>query len=126
MLVTSIFFFSHNCILSRTNFAIWITFNLSSANALNLEWSKILLFGKELTHYYTTPHFDALNTYSCGKHCKKQFLLFSQCFLPYMVLIFHFKCTLKCRLQFVSVWTILKFCGLVMGQHAYLDKENFF
>ena len=27
--------------------------------------------------------------------CNKQFLLFSQCFLPYMVLIFHFKCTLK-------------------------------
>ena len=23
--------------------------------------------------------------------------LFSQCFLPYMTLIFHFKCTLKCR-----------------------------
>ena len=22
------------------------------------------------------------------------------CFLPYMILIFHFKCTLKCRLQF--------------------------
>ena len=32
--------------------------------------------------------------------CNKQFLLFSQCFLPYMTLIFHFKCTLKCRLQF--------------------------
>ena len=28
--------------------------------------------------------------------CKKQFLLFSQCFLPCMVLIFHFTCTLKC------------------------------
>ena len=27
--------------------------------------------------------------------CNKQFLLFSQGFLPYMVLIFHFKCTLK-------------------------------
>ena len=27
--------------------------------------------------------------------CNKQFLLFSQCFLSYMVLIFHFKCTLK-------------------------------
>ena len=27
--------------------------------------------------------------------CNKQFLLFSQCSLPYMVLIFHFKCTLK-------------------------------
>ena len=47
--------------------------------------------------------------------CNKKFLLFSQCFLPYMVLIFHFKCTLKCRLQFVSVWTSLKFCRLVMG-----------
>ena len=26
--------------------------------------------------------------------CNKQFLLFSQCFLPYMVLIFHSICTL--------------------------------
>ena len=47
--------------------------------------------------------------------CNKQFLPFSQYFLPYMILIFHFKCTLKCRLQFVSVWTGLKFCRLVMG-----------
>ena len=31
-------------------------------------------------------------------------------FLPYMIFIFHFECTLKCRLQFVSVWTSLKFC----------------
>ena len=29
--------------------------------------------------------------------CYKQFPLFSQCFLPYMALIFHFKCTLKCQ-----------------------------
>ena len=29
----------------------------------------------------------------------EQFLLFSQCFLPYMALIFHFKYTRKCRLQ---------------------------
>ena len=27
--------------------------------------------------------------------CNKQFLLFSQCFLPAMVLIFHFKCISK-------------------------------
>ena len=47
--------------------------------------------------------------------CYKQFLLFSQCFLPYTALIFHFKCTLKCRLQSVSIWTSLKFCRLVMG-----------
>ena len=47
--------------------------------------------------------------------CNKQFLLFSQCFLPYMTLIVHFKCTLKCCLQSVSVWISLKFCRLVMG-----------
>ena len=34
-----------------------------------------------------------------------------------MVLIFHFKCTLKCRLQFLSIWTSLKFCRLVMGSN---------
>ena len=28
--------------------------------------------------------------------CSKQFLLFSPCLLPYMVLIFHFKFTLQC------------------------------
>ena len=41
--------------------------------------------------------------------CNKQFLLFSQCFIPYMALTFHFKCTLKCHLQFVSIGTRLKF-----------------
>ena len=41
--------------------------------------------------------------------CNKQFLLFSQCFLHYVALIFHFKYTLKCRLQFVSIWSSLKF-----------------
>ena len=35
--------------------------------------------------------------------CNKQFFLFSQCFLPYMVLFFYFKCTLKCCLRFVSI-----------------------
>ena len=66
--------------------------------------------GKELhptyfTHYHTMPHFDALQIYSCGKHCEKreiacnkQFLLCLQCFLHYRALIFHFKFTLKCRL----------------------------
>ena len=34
---------------------------------------------------------------------RKGEIAFLQCFLPYMVLIFHFKCTLKCRLQFVSI-----------------------
>ena len=30
-----------------------------------------------------------------------------------MVLIFHFKCSLKCHLQFVAIWTSLKVCHLV-------------
>ena len=74
-----------------------------------------------ITHYHTIPHFDTLMIFSCGKHCEKrrkgeiacnkQFLLFSQRFLPHMVLIFHFNCTLKCRLQFVWNWTNLKFCS---------------
>ena len=47
--------------------------------------------------------------------CNKQFLLFSQCFLPYMTLHFHFQCTLKCCLQFVSIWTSLTIYRLVLG-----------
>ena len=81
------------------------------------------LVGKGLTHFHTIPHFDALKVYSCRNivrkgeiACNKQFLLFSQHSLPYMVIIFHFKCTLKCRLQFILIWTSLKFCCLVMGQ----------
>ena len=68
------------------------------------------------------PHFDARKIYICGKHCEKgeiacnnQFLLFSQCFLSYMTLSFHFEFTLKCHLQFVSIWTSQKFDLLVMG-----------
>ena len=41
--------------------------------------------------------------------CNKQVILFSQFFLPYMALTFHFKCNSKCRLQFVSIWTGLNF-----------------
>ena len=35
--------------------------------------------------------------------CDKQFLLFSQCFLPYMALFFHINCFFKGHLQFVSI-----------------------
>ena len=41
MLVTMVF------TPSRRNFITWATFNWSSANALNLDQSKILLFGKD-------------------------------------------------------------------------------
>ena len=72
-------------------------------------------YGSRLTHYLTMPHFDTQKIYSRRKHCNKPFLLFPQCFLPYKALIFHLICALKCRLQFVSIWTSLKFCHLVMG-----------
>ena len=69
-----------------------------------------------LTCYHTVPHFNALKISSCGKHCEKRRNVLEQAisplltvFLSYMVLIFHFKCFLKCLLQFVSIWTCLKF-----------------
>ena len=40
-------------ILSKTNQDLWVTIILSSANAFNLEESKLLLLGKELTLYQT-------------------------------------------------------------------------
>ena len=76
---------------------------------------------KILTNYHTTPHFDALKIYSCGKHCEKRrncllqaISSFLTMFSTVYTLIFHFKCTLKCRLQFISIWSSLKFCRLVM------------
>ena len=66
------------------------------------------------------PHFDTLKKYSVENIVrkgeiawKKQFPPFLQCFLTYIALIFHFKCSLICCL--VSIWTSLKFCGLVMS-----------
>ena len=84
--------------------------------------SKNICFSFSLTHYHTMPHFDTIKICSCGKHCGKKgemacnkpFLLFSYCFQPYIALILHFQYTLKCRLQFVAIWTSLKFCRLVM------------
>ena len=86
---------------------------------INSHWTYWLDFNpyQPLTHYHTIPYFDALKTYSCRKHCdkrrkvkkgkiykavenfvtkreiacNKQFLLSSQCFLPYIVIVFHFK-----------------------------------
>ena len=72
-----------------------------------------------LTYYHTILHFDALTTYSCGKHC----------FLRYMAPIVHFKCTLNCRLQFVSIWTSLNFWhnyGNGLKLSLYAHKSDLF
>ena len=42
-------------ILHKTNFNCWVTFILLSANVVSLDWSKIFLFGRELTFYHTIP-----------------------------------------------------------------------
>ena len=68
---------------------------------------------RSLSQDHTIPHFDALKIFSCGKHCEKrrnclcnkQFLLFSQCFRPYIVIIFHFICIL-------TLYLICKFWAL--------------
>ena len=49
-------------------------------------------------------HLNAIKIYSCRKHCEKR----------RNSLFLHFKCTFKC-LQFVSIWTSLKFCRLGTG-----------
>ena len=41
-----------------------------------------------------------------------------------LALIFAFKCTLKCRLKFVSFWTSLKFSHLLMGYSAFEMKNK--
>ena len=56
--------------------------------------------------------------------CNKQFLLFSQFFLPNIALHSHFKCTLKCRLQFVSIWINLK--NLSSAKELITLKEKAF
>ena len=76
------------------------------------------------------PHFDALKMYSCGKHCSKQFLLYSQSFLPYMAHIFYFRCTLKCRLQFILILDrseiLLSGNGLTFGMLTKRHKNGHF
>ena len=80
-------------------------------------------------------HFDALKIYNCNK----QFLLFSQCFLHYMVLIFRFECTLKMSSAIcfnldqskilssgngLTVWRKKAFENIV-GEGEYVDNQHF-
>ena len=63
--VTSIFCISNNILYHSGN-------KLSFLSNTNFVVSKILLCCKELIHYLTMPHFDALKIYSCWKHCEKR------------------------------------------------------
>ena len=80
-----------------------------------------------ITLYNTIPSFNPLphnatfwcteDIYSFGKRSEKR----ENCL--YMAFIFHLQCTLKCRLQFVSVWTGQKFCRLVMVKDHKEDAQ---
>ena len=78
-----------------------------------------------LTHYHTMPHFDALKIYSCEKHREERRNCYFSFFHNVSALYgtyFYFKCTLKCRLEFVSICTSLKFCRLVIGCHILFKQ----
>ena len=103
-----------------TYFSFEIHCKMSSAICLNLDQSKILSSGKELTYSNTMTPFDASGKGAFWKHCGKrrnclykQFLLFPQCFLLYHRQKLSFLLHLICRLQMLSIWTKLKFCRLV-------------
>ena len=131
MLVIKIFSFSHNVFYPFKNkFQFFSHLFLSSANAFNLDQSKISSFGKELievwrcsplsmlTQYYTNPGFDDHAIESYWKHCGKgKKYSHREC-----VYVSHFKSNLSFRLQMLSVWSSLKFCCLVKtmdGFHPY-------
>ena len=59
-----------------------------------------------------------------GIACNKQFLLFSQCFLPYTALMFHFKCNFKCRLQFFSIQSKILSSGNGLQCNLNLPKPQ--
>ena len=75
--------------ISRINFIILATNNLSSANTFNKDQSKNLLFDKYLTLSQTSPGFYVSteqafkNTVDKGEFAhNEQFLLFPHCFPP--------------------------------------------
>ena len=53
--------------LSKTEITFFVTFNLSSANAFNLVWSNILLFGNGLKRFFVT---SAVSQNSENQYCK--------------------------------------------------------
>ena len=75
------------------------------------------------------PHFEAPKLYSCGKYCEKRRNCLQQAISPFLtmfsILYDTFFIILNAiRLQFVSIWTSLNFCRLVMGQSHKPSSYN--
>ena len=108
MLVTSIFSFpTMFSTIPKTSFDILFKSFLSSANAFNLDLSKILSFGKGLICLQYKSFENIVGKGEIAHN--EQFLLFPQCFLPiwgtfcYLYQIYNY------RLQTLSVWKGIKF-----------------
>ena len=104
----------------KANLIFPVTCILSSANAFNLDQSKILSFGKELTQYniILTFHDPGKETFEniVGKRANagnQHFLLFPKRFLPIPNEFDFFQSRLFCPLQMLSIWNSLKCCRLV-------------
>ena len=83
MLVTSIFSFT-----PEKNSCFKVTFILSSANAFNLDQSKNLLFGKELTLYHIIPYLTTPNRKAFWKHCGKRRECWQPAFSPFSTMFY--------------------------------------
>ena len=124
MLVSSIFFsFPHFLPFPNQISVFGILFILSSANAFDLDKSKILSFGKEskctLTLYHTILTFNESfkNIVEKGENAGKDHFLIFQCFsiLSKLHLI-------RC-LQMLSVWSCPKICRLEKAYSTWLHGK---
>ena len=91
---------------------------MSSAICFNLDQSKILSSGNGLSPVSLTlflvltclQYKSFENPVGKGESARdKQFLLFPQCFLPFLKTFSPFHQTRNCRLQTLSIWKSLKF-----------------
>ena len=90
--------------LSRREIIILATFDLSSANALNLVSSKTLSFGKELKRKYLQMTKPLENTVGKGENaCNKHFLRFPTMFSTVSDKNFKNEPYLSCPLQKFSI-----------------------
>ena len=76
-------------ILFKSNFILFISFILSSANAFNLNCSEILSFVKDFTFSHTSPSFYVFTV--------EQFLVFPQCLLSVCLVVVRFNGTLTAK-----------------------------
>ena len=103
MVVTSIFFFSHNIFYPmKDNCNIWVTFNLSSANAFKWGKPKVLSSGKGLIPFRLNTFHASLLIYRKFRH------LNGVSHLSRWVIILLIPPSIKPIVFFITVWALIK------------------